>query len=133
MHVHHDIAVLVAVCDSLVLKALERAGNRIVRVTRSRHAEFRSTGLPPREAHTVWPDTDETASKALLGAWEILPLVLERWVPSSCCIDAEQLMNELDCYVHDLVITGRPHTVEDLLARVEKVTPELDWIAPLSV
>lgn len=112
--------VLVAVCEVLVLKALESSGRWILREERNRPKEFR--GEPLHEAHTCWPPDDEQVIvKALRGAWEVLPYVIRTQVTDPDDIDIEQLMNTLDSYVHDLVFTGTEHTMENLRYRLERM------------
>lgn len=54
---------LLAVCDVLVIRALEVTGKRIVRAERSR---FRTLGTRPMYvAHTIWRPTPELVAKAL--------------------------------------------------------------------
>ena len=106
---------LVAVCDVLVLKALETMGKYIVRADRSR---FRVLGTRPwYAAHTLWKATDEIVDKALRGAWDVVPALLYQ---HGCCgVTTLQVVGMLDCYVHDLVITGTEHCTDELLYRFE--------------
>lgn len=106
---------LVAVCDVLVLKALETMGKYIVRADRAR---FRQLGTRPwHQAHTLWRASDEIADKALRGAWDVVPALLDQ---HGCCgVTALQVVGMLDCYVHDLVITGTAHDTGELLYRFE--------------
>lgn len=100
-------SVLLAVCDVLVVKALEKCGNYIVRAERSR---FNRLGSKPYYlAHTVWEATDQMVDKALKGAWDVVPAILD--VHGCCDITSLQVTQMLDSYVHDLVITGTPHSL----------------------
>lgn len=101
---------LLAVCDVLVIKALEQMGKWIVRAERSR---FRTLGTRPfHEAHTLWQPDDATVSKALRSAWDVVPALLPT---HGCCdVTVRQVTDMLDSYVHDLVITGTLHTIEEL-------------------
>ncbi len=102
---------LLAVCDVLVLKALETMGKWIVRTDRSR---FRIFGDRPWYiAHTVWQPDDATVDKALKGAWDLVPVVVDD--------DPENIQQVLDQYVHDLVITGTPHTRDELMYRLARL------------
>ncbi|AWN07722.1 hypothetical protein HOT31_gp051 [Microbacterium phage Hendrix] len=102
-----EMSALLAVCDVLVLKALEKMGNYIVRAERSR---FRSLGTRPAYvAHTLWPVPDETVDKALRGAWEVVPALLD--IHGCCDVTSIQVTKMLDEYVHDLVITGTAHSL----------------------
>lgn len=99
---------LVAVCDVLVVKALERVGQFLVRGSRSRWqvAQARSLDI----IHTIWQATDEQTERALRGAWDVVPALLD--LHGSCCdVTALQVTSMLDDYVHDLVLTGTPHTL----------------------
>jgi hypothetical protein len=104
---------LLAVCDVLVIKALETMGKWIVRADRSRFNAFGSR--PWHTAHTMWQPDDEVVSKALRGAWDVVPAMLDN---HGCCgVASGQVTEMLDSYVHDLVITGTPHTIGELQYR----------------
>lgn len=106
---------LLAVCDVLVLKALEKMGNYIVRAERSRHRVFGTR--PAYLAHTLWAPTDEIVTKALKGAWDVVPALLD--IHGCCGVTSRQVTVMLDEYVHDLAITGTEHTSDDLMYRFE--------------
>ena len=111
-------SILLAVCDVLVTKALESLGRYVVRVERSR---WKVLGDRPRHvAHTVWPPTDEMVTKALRGAWDVVPALLDVHAPCGWpgAVSAEQVGQELDSYVHDLAVTGQAHTIETLAERL---------------
>jgi hypothetical protein len=106
---------LVAVCDVLVLKALEKVGNWIIRADRSRHRAFGTR--PVYIAHTMWPPTDDIVTRALRGAWDVVPALLDG---HGCCdVTSVQVTSMLDSYVHDLVITGTAHDLHELAYRFE--------------
>lgn len=106
---------LLAVCDVLVLKALEKLGNYIVRAERARYNLMRSK--PRYEAHTLWPGSDEMVAKALKGAWDVVPLLLDT---HGCCgVTGLQVTAMLNSYVHDLAITGTHHDIAELQYRFE--------------
>jgi hypothetical protein len=99
---------LVAVCDVLVVKALERVGLFILRGGRQRYDIVRAR--PRHVIHTVWPATDDQTAKALRGAWDVVPALLD--VHGGCCdVTSIQVTAMLDDYVHDLVLTGTEHTL----------------------
>jgi len=104
---------LLAVCDVLVLKALETMGKWIVRADRSR---FRALGTRPYfVAHTLWQPTDETVTKALRSAWDVVPALMDG---HGCCeVTSRQVTAMLDSYVHDLIVTGTPHQLQELAYR----------------
>lgn len=108
-------APLLAVCDVLVVKALEQMGKWIVRAERSR---FRAMGTRPwSAAHTLWPPTEDVVDKALRGAWDVVPAMTDR---HGCCgATSVKVTAMLDEYVRDLVITGSEHTQADLAYRME--------------
>jgi len=110
-----DRSALLAVCDVLVTKALETMGKWIVRADRSR---FRALGTRPwHVAHTLWPVADEIVDKALRGAWDVVPAMLDS---HGCCgITSRQVTAMLDEYAHDLVVTGTEHSVDQLRYRFE--------------
>lgn len=102
---------LFAVSDALVVKALETMGKRLVKTDRSR---FKMLGRRPNYvAHTIWQVDDREVAKALRGAWDVVPVLMERH-SEGCDFTPEQLILVLNTYVHDLVITGTPHSIEDL-------------------
>lgn len=113
---------LLAVCDVLVLKALERLGNAIVRgggVSRSerpvRRAKF--AARPLYTAHVEWPASEPVVDRILHGAWDVVPALLDT---HGCCdITAMQVTAMLDEYVHDLAITGTVHRISELQYRFE--------------
>jgi hypothetical protein len=108
-----DSSALLAVCDVLVLKALEKVGNWIIRADRSRHRKMGTR--PPYVAHTIWPPTDEIVTKALKGAWDVVPALMDG---HGCCgATSRQITVMLDGYVHDLVITGTAHELAELSYR----------------
>lgn len=106
---------LLAICDALVLKSLEKLGSLLVRRVRGR---YEIIGQRPRYlAHTMWPADDEQVERGLKQAWDIVPLLLDSHGCSG--VTSLQVTQMLDDYVHDLVITGTPHTVEELKYRFE--------------
>lgn len=110
-----DRSALLAVCDVLTTKALENMGKFIVRISRER---FRLLGTRPwHVAHTMWPVADEIVDKALRGAWDVVPAMLDA---HGCCgITSRQVTQMLDEYVHDLAVSGTAHSVEELRYRFE--------------
>lgn len=108
--------VLLAVCSVLVVKALEHMGKWIVRSERSR---FRTLGNRPFYiAHTLWQPDDVVVSKALRGAWDVVPAMLDT---HGCCgATSVKVIAMLDSYVHDLVITGTEHSIDELAYRFEQ-------------
>lgn len=104
---------LLAVCDVLVMKALETMGKWILRAERKRFNQFGDR--PYHDAHTVWQPEDPVVSKALRGAWDVVPALM---TTHGCCdITPVQVTEMLDSYVHDLVITGTNHHIEELAYR----------------
>jgi len=112
----HTINTLLAVCDVLVVKALEKMGNYIVRAERRRYNDIGDQ--PFYLAHTFWPASDEIVTKALRGAWDVVPLVLDTHGPYE--FDASTAVAVLDQYVHDLVVSGSPHALNSLAYRLRE-------------
>lgn len=110
---NHQGTVLLAVCDVMVLKALDKLGNYIVRAERRRHNLL---GSKPRHlAHTLWQPDDFMVAKALKSAWDVVPAVMDNF---GCCdVTSEQVVPVLNQYVHDLAITGSEHDTEELRYR----------------
>lgn len=111
----HDVSTLLTVSNVLVFKALEAMGKYIVRAERAR---FKLLGNRPfHEAHTLWQAEDKTVDKALKNAWDVVPALLD--VHGCCGVTSTEVTRMLDDYVHDLVITGTPHTLDELAWRYE--------------
>lgn len=105
---------LVAACDVLVLRALERVGNHILRVERSRFARLGSR--PRHEAYLLWQPDEPLIDKGLDGAWDALPLVCDE---HGCCnVRPDEVATVLDRYVRDLLLTMVGHTTRDLRYRL---------------
>lgn len=104
---------LFAVADVLVIRALEVTGKRIVRDERSR---FRILGTRPwHVAHTIWRPRPEYVQRSLEHAWDVIPALLDA---HGCCnVTARKVTHCLDSYVKDLLITGTPHTLDELRYR----------------
>lgn len=111
-----DSSALMAVSDVLVVKALESLGKYVVRAERSR---FRVLGTRPwHVAHTLWQPDDAMVSKALKGAWDVVPALMGTY---GCCgVTAVQVTDLLDSYVHDLAITGTPHDRYEMQGRFSR-------------
>jgi hypothetical protein len=70
---------------------------------------------PWHVAHTIWQPEDDVVTKALRGAWDVVPALLGA---HGCCgITSRQVADMLDSYVHDLVVTGTLHTLPELAYR----------------
>lgn len=114
---------LLAVCDVLVVRALESVGKRIVRADRSR---FKRLGSRPwHYAHTIWTPDQVMTDKGLAGSWDVIPAMLTNH--GSCGATVAQVQTMIDQYVRDLLITGTPHRLEELRYRFERllgVVPE---------
>lgn len=108
---------LLAVCDVLVIRALEVAGKRIVRGERSR---FRVLGTRPwHVAHTIWRPDQSHVNKSLQNAWDVIPALLDT---HGCCgVTSRQITDMLDRYTSDLLLTGTPHNLTDLRYRFSTV------------
>lgn len=108
-----EVSTLLAVSDVLVYKALESMGKSILRSSRGR---FKMLGSRPvHEAHTVWQADDSTVDKVLKRAWDVVPALLDT---HGCCgVTSLQVTQTLDDYVHDLVVTGTAHTLDELSYR----------------
>lgn len=108
-------SVLLAVCNVLVYKALEKLGSAIVRRERGR---FHEMGTRPKYlAHTKWRPEEPMVVKALDSAWDVVPALMD--VHGCADVTAAQIIGMLDGYVRDLAITATPHTTEELMYRFE--------------
>lgn len=104
---HSDTTILVAVSDVLVVKALERVGAFLIRGSRSRYEAAK--GVPLHLIHTRWKAPDVLTERALRGAWDVVPALLDS---HGCCdVPSDTVIATLNDYVHDLVLTGTEHTV----------------------
>lgn len=103
--------ILLAVADTLVVKALETMGKRLVRIERARYQIIGDA--PFHLAHTIWQVDDVEVSRSMRGAWDIVPLLIDRHC-RQCGASSASVVQVLDEYVHDLVITGTPHHPEEL-------------------
>lgn len=109
---------LLAVCDVLVVRALEATGKRIVRSNRGRFDAVINGGLPWHMAHTRWKPDQRMVDRALAGAWDVVPAMLSS---HGCCgVNSAQVTRMLDQYVRDLLITLTPHQLGELRYRFEK-------------
>jgi hypothetical protein len=97
-----EAAALIAACDALVFRALERAGNRARQVIRD------AGGEPPKghsyAVHTIAPSPPQAAAKLLNDAWTCAPQVL-----AGCGADPEAVVPHLQAYVISLLTSGQPH------------------------
>jgi len=105
---------LLAVCDVLTIKALESVGKRLVRTDRSRFKVMQ--GRPYYLAHTIWTPDDSEVAKSLKGAWDVAKTLIERHSEAYSATAVTVMLNE---YVHDLCITGTPHSVDELAYRFQ--------------
>ena len=107
---------LLAVCDVLVVRALEAVGKRIVRAERSRYN--RKGTRPWHEAHTIWTPDPSMVNKGLEGSWDVIPAMLDH---HGCCgVTSRQVQQMIDSYVRDLLVTGTAHNMTDLRYRFEQ-------------
>lgn len=106
---------LLAVCDVLVVRALESVGKQIVRAERPRH---RMMGTRPWHlAHTLWRPEEPMVMRGLKGSWDVIPAMLDN---HGCCgVTSRQVQEMLDRYVQDLLVTGTAHNLTDLRYRME--------------
>jgi hypothetical protein len=102
---------LVAACDGLVYRALERAGLRL------RNKAGRRDGGPSgvecadlAELHTrIDVSTFSNVHELLDGAWTRVPIVASRYgVPT------EELLVGIDSYTRGLLVSGLPHDIDRL-------------------
>lgn len=106
---------LLAVCDVLVVRALELVGKQIVRLERGRYN--RMGNRPFHVAHTLWKPREDLVERALKGSWDVIPAMLDN---HGCCgVTSRQVQGMLDRYVQDLLVTGTAHNLTDLRYRME--------------
>lgn len=74
-------------------------------------------GKPWHLAHTLWRPDDAMTSKALAGAWDVVPAMLDN---HGCCgVTIKEVTVMLDEYVRDLLQSGTPHKLTTLRDRFE--------------
>lgn len=124
---------LLAACDVLAFRALERVGKLILRASdvgrgvddgralrasegRFRFRRMQRDGFAWHEAHTVWRPDDATIERGLDGVWDLTPLVVDA---HGCCgLSADDLAHLLHRYVVDLLVTQTGHDVDELRYRL---------------
>jgi len=97
-----NAAALVAACEGLVFRALERAGNRL------RAGVAKPPGVPSYETH-LFVKANGSASKVLEDAWSCAPQVLDG------VGDPEKIVPVLDSYCRSLLAEQSPHKRERLI------------------
>lgn len=109
---------LLAVCDVLVVRALESVGKRVVRAEPGRSRYNKMRGHPWYEAHTLWRPDTRSIDGGLNGCWDVVPAML---AGHGCCnVTAAQVIRMVDDYVRDLLVTGTAHRLPELRYRFEK-------------
>lgn len=100
-------ASLLASCDMLVLRALERAGNRLKNKAQTKFS------VPASELHcfVIAEDVDDL----LTDAWSHVPLIAER-----AGLNPEALERDLHNYTGKLLVSQTAHTYEGLHAFMER-------------
>jgi hypothetical protein len=102
---------LTAACDGLVVRALERAGARLVNAARRAGVDVSEVDAPA-VAHTMLSATEVASLDHLLAdAWDRTSLIGLRYR-----VSAESLTACLDSYTRALIATGRPHEYDRLAA-----------------
>ena len=107
---------LLAACDGMVWRALERAGGQL----RNKHGRGTNGGaarlasIEAHKVHTVVPATSlARADTLLVGAWRRVPEIAERYG-----VDAMWLEQELHSYAATLIEQGIEHTEARLAAAI---------------
>jgi hypothetical protein len=102
---------LLAACDQIVVRALERAGNRL---RRKAGMNGDDDDCPPATAHTCVGEgvvASANMGELLRGAWDGLPDVCARHGQEH--IEMHRFLNG---YTRSLIASGTPHTYETLAA-----------------
>lgn len=109
----------VVVANATVLRALERAGKRLL----DRHSRDRWPDVPPYELHTrIRVGGDEHAARLLDGAWDHLGVLTAALDPT---LDTANLQATLHSYCMTLLVKEQPHHV-NLLGQYLKQQGFLD-------
>lgn len=101
-----DTAALLAACNGLVYRALERAGNRYINA--GKRGKDKDKTLNPLTVHCAEPMGDEGAA-LLAGAFQYAPDLLD-----GVATDPDDITAHLERYVLDLFESGMPHSRERL-------------------
>ena len=103
---------LVAACDVLVYRALEKAGSRL-RSAAGKNVQGGAASIPCPDPTRLHCEYDATLyadlSHLLDGAWTFAPSIAER-----CGMSAEALTEMLDAYTRALLASGQEHDYERL-------------------
>lgn len=119
-------AVLLAICDVLMVKALEATGKRIVRRERHRHAAL--AGRPWHIAHTLWQPEVFMTQASPRGSWDVIGALMAGHGCNG--VEAAQVEAALEAHFRQLVRTGTPHTTATLRDRLETLL-RIDLAEPL--
>ena len=109
---------LLAVCDVLVVKALEKVGKMLARNGGNRRRVQVAQTTPWHLMHTVISPSPRDIDKGLHGAWDVIPAMLDN---HGCCgVTSRQVETMVDSYARDLLVTGTPHSLSELRYRFER-------------
>lgn len=111
-----DMALL-ACCETVVLRALERVGNRLC------DAKAKENGLgkvSPFMRHTMASGNPDAL---LAGSWDVAPVLLKSWTD-----DPASVITVLDMYTRGLLTAKQPHTRGALLTALS--TLQVQEVAP---
>lgn len=116
-----EVAV-VAACEGIVLRALERAGSRL-RAASMKGRNGGSAAFPCERldrVHTIirTPSLYEDLGKLTSGSWERVEEVAARYF-----IPADALQRTLEGYTHDLLARGEPCDLDTLYLAIHRPVP----------
>lgn len=114
-------AALLAACDALVDRALERVGNRLrAALSKGRAGGSAATEcVDPTALHCQVEAVDHLTLGAMLdGAFPRIPVVAARYG-----IDAQHLSSVLNGYTRTLILARTPHTIEALADALDIAQP----------
>lgn len=107
-----QVASLLPVYESLALRALERAGNRL----RQANGGAKVPGVAAYEVHTTFA-ANGNAARVLADAWTTVPIVLE-----GTGVDPAKATDCLNAYCLSLVTSQKPHTRAALTEFMERAS-----------
>lgn len=116
---------LLAACDGLIVRALERAGTKL---RQKAHLNGADPGCPPEDAHTCVPSTvvaSANLDELLAHAWDRVPAVCLRYGQ-----DPTDLGRWLNSYARMLIASGQPYTFDGLSQAWGYSTVEADGSSP---
>ena len=104
-------AALMAACDALVFRTLERVGNRL-----GNTRQMKVDGIPADERYLFVQCNNGEVNRLMEGAWSVLPKMLANHVDYR----ADVVQDALDGYVRTLITGQQPHDQAAMMRVVDR-------------